>query len=109
MGHIPIVPHKAAAEVSRVGKPTGRVGLLSRAGAEQAADGATGGWSVGRVGVHVLFQLAADNMANRAICPAIYPCMRLSSHLSVYLYLSIYPSIHPSIHLPIDLILIYLI
>ena len=78
-------------------KPTGRVGLLSRAGAEQAADGATGGWSVGRAGVHVLFNwLQTTWLTGQFALRSTHVCVYLRICPSISISRSIHPSIHPS-------------
>ena len=80
---LPVVPHKAVAEVSKIGNLWERLVVVNRGWQSEPTDGSKGGWSVGL-----------------SICLSVY----LSFDLSIYpsIHLSIHPSIHLSIYLSVS-------
>ena len=124
---IPVVPHKAVAEVSKSRKPIGEVGCCDARMAEQSGGG-SGGLSIClsiclaiwvSVDARVYFSvylsiylsiylsacLSICQSICLSICVSIDPCTCFSVYLSVNqsIYLSVYPSIYLSIFLPIYL------
>ena len=90
--YIPVVPHKAVAEVSMIGNPEDSLVVANHGWQSKPTHGLNDGWSVG---LSVCL----------SICQSIYSSIRLSFFLSVYLsiYLSIYLCIYLSVCLSVYL------
>ena len=90
--HLPVVPHNAAAELSKIGNLSDRLVVVNHGWQGEPTDGSRGGWRVGL-----------------SIYLSIHPSIYLSIYLSIclYIYLSIYLSVYLAVYLSISL-LIYL-
>ena len=88
---LPVVPHKAVAEVSKIGNLLERLVVVNHGCQSEATDGSKGDWCL----------LSFSLFLWLSTYLPIYQPMYLSIYLSTYLsfYLSIYVSIYPSIYL----------
>ena len=96
---LPVVPHKAVAEVSKIGNLLERLVVVNHGWQSEATDGSKGDWCL------LSFSLFLWLSTYLPTYLSIYLCIYRSIYLSIYLpiflsfYLSIYPSIHLSIYL----------
>ena len=100
---LPVVPHKAVAEVSKIGNLYERLVVVNQGWQSESTDGPKGAWGV------PLFLALSLTIYLPTYLPAYLPTylsifyvsMYLSIYLSIYLSLSLFPlPIHPSIYLP---------
>ena len=96
---IPVVPHKAVAEVSKIGNLKERLVVVNHGWQSEATDGSKGDWCL--LSFSLFFSLSL------IIYLPTYRSIYLSIYLAIYLaiFLSIYLSIYISIYLSIYLIL----
>ena len=92
--HLPVVPHNAAAELSKIGNLSDRLVVVNHGWQGEPTDGSRGGW---RVGLSIYLSI------DLSICLYIYLSIYLSVYLAVYLSISllIYLSICLAIYMSI--------
>ena len=99
---LPVVPHKAVAEVSKIGNLWERLIVVSHGWQSEATDGPTGGWGLLSFSLFLSLSLTVYLPAYLSIYVSIYLSISLS--LSLSLCLSIYLSIYLSNRIYSDLI-----
>ena len=86
---IPLVPHKAVAEVSKIGNLSERLVVVNQGWQSEATDGLKGGWGL----------LSFSLFLWLSTYLPIYVCIYLSIYLSLSFHLITYLSIYLSIYL----------
>ena len=94
---LPVVPHKAVAEVSKIGNLWERLIVVSHGWQSEATDGPTGGWGLLSFSLFLSLSLTVYLPAYLSIYVSIYLSISLS--LSLSLSLSVCLSIYRSIYL----------
>ena len=104
---VPVVPHKAVAEVSKIGNLYKRLVVVNQGWQSESTDGPKGAW--GLLSFSLFLWLSTYLPTYLSMYLSIYLSVYLSIFLSIYLciylsiYLCIYVSIYPSINLSICL------
>ena len=112
---VPVVPHKAVAEVSKIGNLYKRLVVVNQGWQSESTDGPKGAWGLLSFSLFLWLSTCLPTYLSMylsiyvsiylSICLSIFLSIYVSIYLSMYLriYLSIYQSIYLSIHLSIYL------
>ena len=99
---IPVVPHKAVAEVSKIGNLYERLVVVNHGWQSQATDGPKGAWGLLSFSLFLWLSTYLPTYPSIYLSlSSIYLPIYLSFYLSIYLFLSIYLSIDRPIYLSI--------
>ena len=100
---LPVVLHKAVAEVSKIGNLWERIVVVMLGCQNEPTDGPKGRWGSESLTLSfsLSFSLSLSLSLYICVCASIYPSIRLSVYLSFFL--SMYPSIYLSLYLAICL------